>query len=45
MLSAQYRKEEGIKIAKYVFGLLLLPLETNRKKIMEYIEGFSGILE
>ncbi len=40
-----FNKEEGNKIAKYIFGMILMPLETNRKKIMEYVEGFQGILE
>lgn len=35
-----FNKEEGNKIAKYIFGMILLPLEINRKKIMEYVEGF-----
>lgn len=26
-----FNKEEGNKIAKYIFGMILLPLETNRK--------------
>ncbi len=35
-----FNKEEGNKIAKYIFGMILIPLEVNRKKIMEYVEGF-----
>jgi len=34
-----------MKIAKYIFGMILMPLETNRKKIMQYVEGFQGILD
>lgn len=26
-----FNKEEGNKIAKYIFGMILMPLETNRK--------------
>ena len=45
MLLKFFNKEEGNKIAKYIFGMILMPLEVNRKKIIEYIEGFEGILE
>jgi tetratricopeptide (TPR) repeat protein len=44
-MAKSFNREEGNKIAKYIFGMILMPLETNRKKIMEYIEGFQGILE
>jgi tetratricopeptide (TPR) repeat protein len=44
-MSKSFNREEGNKIAKYIFGMILMPLETNRKKIMEYVEGFQGILE
>jgi hypothetical protein len=27
----RFNREEGIKIAKYIFGMILMPLETNRK--------------
>jgi hypothetical protein len=39
-MSKSFNREEGNKIAKYIFGMILMPLEINRKKIMEYIEGF-----
>jgi tetratricopeptide (TPR) repeat protein len=35
-----FSRQEGLKIAKYIFGMILMPLETNRKKIMQYVEGF-----
>jgi hypothetical protein len=44
-MAKSFNREEGNKIAKYIFGMILMPLETNRKKIMEYVEGFQGILE
>jgi tetratricopeptide (TPR) repeat protein len=44
-LLRSFNREEGHKIAKYIFGMILMPLETNRKKIMQYVEGFQGILE
>ncbi len=44
-MKKQYDIEEGKKIAKYIFGMILMPLETNRKKIMEFIEAFEGILD
>jgi tetratricopeptide (TPR) repeat protein len=44
-LQKSFNREEGNKIAKYIFGMILMPLETNRKKIMQYVEGFQGILE
>eukprot|EP00347_Sterkiella_histriomuscorum_P006255 403353470 len=40
-----FNREEGNKIAKYIFGMILMPIEINRKKIMEYVEGFEGIME
>lgn len=45
MLLKFFNKEEGNKIAKYIFGMILMPLEVNRKKIIEYIESFEGILD
>lgn len=39
-MDKSFNREEGNKIAKYIFGMILMPLETNRMKIMEYIEGF-----
>ena len=44
-LNKAYNRAEGMKIAKYIFGMILLPLETNRKKIYEYVEGFHSLLE
>ena len=44
-MSRSFNLQEGKKIAKYIFGMILMPMEVNRKKIMEYIEGFQGILE
>ena len=54
-MAKRFSREEGRKIAKYIFGMILMPLETNRKviiisiytlqKIMEYVEGFAGILD
>ncbi|CDW89040.1 tpr domain containing protein [Stylonychia lemnae] len=44
-LLKNFNREEGNKIAKYIFGMILMPIEVNRKKIMEYVEGFQGILE
>ena len=44
-MAKSFNREEGNKIAKYIVGMILMPLETNRKKIMEYVEGFQGILE
>ena len=37
--------EEGSKFAKYIFAMILMPMETNRKKLLQYVEGFKGILE
>ncbi len=54
-MAKRFSREEGRKIAKYIFGMILMPLESNRKvkiisvntlqKIMEYVEGFAGILD
>jgi len=44
-MARSFNLQEGKKIAKYIFGMILMPMEVNRKKIMEYIEGFEGILE
>jgi hypothetical protein len=30
-MSKSFNREEGNKIAKYIFGMILMPLETNRK--------------
>jgi len=30
-MSKTFNREEGNKIAKYIFGMILMPLETNRK--------------
>jgi hypothetical protein len=30
-LMKKFNREEGLKIAKYIFGIILMPLETNRK--------------
>jgi hypothetical protein len=40
-----FNREEGLKIAKYIFGMILMPLETDRKVLMEGIEGLAGILD
>lgn len=31
MLISQFNKEEGKIIAKYIFGMILMPLEVDRK--------------
>jgi len=36
---------EGSKFAKYIFTMILMPIETNRKKLLEYVEGFRGVLD
>jgi len=43
-MSKSFNREEGNKIAKYIFGMILMPLETNRKVfnclfIDDYIEN------
>lgn len=30
-LMKTFSREEGLKVAKYIFGMILMPLETNRK--------------
>lgn len=30
-LMKTFSKEEGLKVAKYIFGMILMPLQTNRK--------------
>ena len=37
--------EEGSKFAKYIFAMILMPVETNRKKLLEYVDGFKSILD
>ena len=32
-LTKQYKREEGKRIARYIFGMILMPLEINRKVI------------
>jgi hypothetical protein len=36
-MSKSFNREEGNKIAKYIFGMILMPLETNRKVIIPSI--------
>ena len=40
-----FELEEGSKFANYIFAMILMPIETNRKKLLEYVEGFKGILD
>ena len=37
--------EEGHKFSKYIFAMILMPTETNRKKLLEYVEGFKSIID
>ena len=36
--------EEGTKFAKYIFAMILMPLETDRKKLQEYVDGFHSVI-
>lgn len=36
---------EGAKFAKNIFAMILMPMETNRKKLLQYVESFRGILD
>lgn len=41
-LLKNFNKEEGNKIAKYIFGMILMPIEVNRKVTLinlKYIEN------
>ena len=40
-----FELEEGSKFANYIFAMILMPVETNRKKLLEYVEGFKGVLD
>jgi hypothetical protein len=39
-MSKSFNREEGNKIAKYIFGMILMPLETNRKVSMPSFTDF-----
>jgi hypothetical protein len=39
-MSKSFNREEGNKIAKYIFGMILMPLETNRKVRMPSFTDF-----
>ena len=38
------KKQEGKRISKYVFGLMGLLLESNRKVVMDYVEGLYDLI-
>ena len=38
------RVKEGQQMCKYIFGLILLPVEQNRKLIINYVEGLADIM-
>jgi hypothetical protein len=46
-MSKSFNREEGNKIAKYIFGMILMPLETNRKvsipSIFDYFLENHGV--
>ena len=31
--------------SKYIFAMILMPTETNRKKLLEYVDGFKSIVD
>jgi len=37
--------EEGHRFGKYIFAMILMPTSTNRKKTLEYVDGFKSIIE
>lgn len=44
-LLLQYIKiKEGQQMCRYIFGLILLPVEQNRKLITNYVEGLADIM-
>lgn len=43
MLSPFIRVKEGQQLCKYIFGLILLPVEQNRKMVIDSIEGLNDI--
>ena len=40
LLLKEFNREEGLKIAKYIFGMILLPLEVNRKVFPRFLIPF-----
>ena len=43
-LLAAFALEEGTKFAKYIFAMILMPVETDRKKLQEYVDGFNSVI-
>tara|TARA_B110000285_G_scaffold197916_1_gene229975 strand:- start:56 stop:553 length:498 start_codon:yes stop_codon:yes gene_type:complete len=43
-LLTAFALEEGTKFAKYIFAMILMPVETDRKKLQEYVDGFHSVL-
>lgn len=39
------KKKEGQQLCKYIFGLILLPVERDRKWIINYVEGLYDIMQ
>lgn len=37
--------EEGSKFAQYIFAMILMPMEVNRRKILKYVEGFRSVMD
>lgn len=44
LLLPYIRVKEGQQMCKYIFGLILLPVEQNRRKLIDSIEGMNDIV-
>ena len=40
-----FELQEGSKFAKNIIAMILMPMETNRKKLLQYVEQFKGIMD
>lgn len=37
--------EEGSNFAKYIFAMILMPVETNRRNLLKYVDDYKNILD
>ena len=40
-----FELQEGSKYAKNIVAMILMPMETNRKKLLQYVEEFKAIMD
>jgi hypothetical protein len=40
-----FELQEGRRFSGFIFAMILMPTETNRRKLIKYTESFRGICE